>query len=369
MGPGPAADRPLAGPSSPEGRPARWLFLGGDGRLTAYGPSPEGLVRWTESADGHFGAPEAFDVEGWAGRLSLARSSEGYVYLAGLRRPDGGDPPRVVLSGQFQTGRPLHYWHDLGEPVAPGAAPGDPVIAGPVVVVNQTSGSVHVLVSLRTGGILRRSRAADGRWGRWKSVSTEAYTGEFAAAMPAGGPLEVLAVSHADGLVDRWAGAGGGRFAMRDRFATPVVDGTQIAVETGRKRATYFWRYPGDDSLVAWRAAAGDAPGSLMSLGGAGGVGRPGVGRTMIGGYDCTFLAQNGPHGTVDVTAYVTEGEGYGTWWNALPDTGGPVSAPQVAVDGMGRLVVAVVDHEGALLVARQNPAQDGLVFGRWSRY
>ncbi|MFC7924441.1 hypothetical protein [Streptomyces cinereoruber] len=367
---GAAADRaPATGGIPPVTAPAsRWLFTGGDGRLTAYATSAAGPVRWTETANGTFDGPYVIETPGWAGPLSLASSREGYVYFAGLCVPEDGGLPGVVVSTQYQTGRPLADWYDLGVPVPAGEedAASDTIVAGPVVVVNQGSGSVHVLVSLLRTGILRRSRTGEGRWGRWKRVTDRAYTGEFAAAMPTGGPLEVLAVGH-EGAVDRWAGAGGGRFELRDRFGMAVADSTGTVLETGRKRVTYVWRHPGDDSVVAWRAQGGE-PGRMLPLGGAGGRGRPGVTRAPIGGYDCTVLAQAGAHGTVEVSAYVTENEDYGIWWAPVGDPATPLFSPQPGVDGAGRVVVAALDGTGALVLTRQNPAQDGLAFGPWNR-
>ncbi|MFF5638926.1 hypothetical protein [Streptomyces sp. NPDC012825] len=367
---GAAAHRaPSAGGTPPAPAPAgRWLFTGGDGRLTAYATSAAGPVRWTETAHGTFDGPYTTEAPGWAGPLSLASSREGYVYFAGLRVPEDGGLPSVVVSTQYQTGRPLADWYDLGVPRPSGeeGAVADAVAAGPVVVVNQVSGSVHVLVSLPRTGILRRSRTGEGRWGRWKRVTDRPYAGEFTAAMPTGGPLEVLAVGH-EGSVDRWAGAGGGGFELRDRFGTPVVDGTPTALETGRKRATYIWRHPGDDSLVAWRAGDGGS-GRLLPLGGAGGRGRPGVTRAPVGGHDCTVLAQTGAHGAVEVAAHVTGNEEYGTWWAPVGDPGTPLVAPQPGVDGAGRVVVAALDGTGALVLTRQDLTQDGLAFGPWNR-
>jgi hypothetical protein len=370
-----------AGLLAPSGRR---LFTGVDGRLTAYAGSAAGPVRWTESPRGGFEGPTVFEVPGWVGPSGIAVGSEGYVYVAGLRHAPEGGTPHVILSTQYQTGRPLGDWRDLGAPTTtagpaadatagPPAGAGDAIVAGPVVVVNQVSGSVHVLVSLRYGGIVRRSRTGEGRWGRWKNVTDQPYTGEFTAQMPTGGALQVLAVNAA-GALDRWVLVKGGGAELRDRFAMAVTDGTGTALETGRKRATYIWRYPGDDSLVAWRAQGKDTPGGVMALGGAGGRGRPGVGRGVIGGYDCTVLAQVGAHGGIEVTAYVTENEGYGTWWAPLADTGRGGGAgdaprdPQVGTDGQGRLVVAAFDRAGGLLLARQDRTQDGLAFGPWHR-
>ncbi|WP_392673317.1 hypothetical protein [Streptomyces sp. LN785] len=358
-----SATGPVTAPSG------RWLFLGHDGRLTAYGAASDGLARWTEhtTGTGRWHGPEVLEVPGWTGHVTMAQSQEGYVHFAArVADSSGAGQPRIVVATQFQTGRGLTPWHSLGVPRAADGESGDAVVHGPLTVVNPTLGSIHVLMSLRHGGILRRSRNRDGNWGGWKAVTDRPYPGEPGAAMTEGGPLEILAPGP--GGADRWVGTSKGRFEFADRIGTPVVPGTVTACETGPKRATYFWRYPGDGSLVAWRQQSHPAQdgGVLMPLGGAGGRGMPAVTRAVVGGYDCTVLAQLGLEGGVEVTAYVTENEGYGMWWAPL---GGPdAQSAQVVVDGTGRLVVAVLDKESALHLTRQDTAQEGLAFGSWNR-
>ncbi|MCX4547469.1 hypothetical protein OG204_29610 [Streptomyces sp. NBC_01387] len=343
-----------------------WLFKGHDGRLTAYAPARDGLHRWTEppSGQGPWPGPDLIGTPGWCGRVDMAQTSEGYVHFAALRQLGTG-APEVAFATQFQTGRGVTDWRSLGVPTAPDGPAGDPLVAGPVIVANQVSGTVHVIVSLRTGGILRRSRNAAGAWGGWKTVSPDPYTGDLTAVMPRGGKLEILGVGP--DRVDRWVGVEKGRFELWDRIGTPVAGATPTALETGPKRATYFWRYPGDSSLVAWRPQGrGAQDNGLLTAGGAGGSGRPGVARARVGDFDCTVLAQTGAHGGIEVTAYVTENEGYGTWW--APLGGEEAHAPQVAVDGAGRIVVAALDGQGRILLARQDSGGQGLAFGPWSR-
>ncbi|MER7762623.1 hypothetical protein [Streptomyces sp. NPDC097619] len=348
------------GPALPTGT---WLFAGGDGLLTAYLPAPGALLRWTEdpTSPGRWSGPDTVEIPGGTGPVDMARSPEGYVHFIALRRsPEGA--PEVAFATQFQSRRALTDWHPLGVPGVRGGPTGDSLTGPPRIVVNRRSGSVHVLVSLRLGGIVRRSRNPNGGWGGWKHISPEPVIGGITAAMPAGGALELLAEGGAG--IERWAGAGQGRFALTERIGTPLVPGSATVCETGRGRATYFWRYPGDGSLVAWRAPHREVQGGLMGLGGAGGRGAPGAGRAMIGGYDCTVLAQSGAQGDIELTAYVTENEGYGAWWASLG--GRDLRAPQVAVDGSGRIVVAALDARGVPSVARQDPGGDGLAFGGW---
>ncbi|MFJ9078944.1 hypothetical protein ACIRO3_27445 [Streptomyces sp. NPDC102278] len=347
-------------------RPAAgtWLFAGGDGRLTAYACGPDGLLRWTEAAAPAVGwtGPETFEVPGWTGSVAMARSREGYVHFAApVTSRDGSGRPEIAVCTQFQSGRALTDWRGLGVPHVRGGPADDRPTGPPRVAVNQRSGSVHVLVSLREGGVLRCSRNAEGVWGGWKQLSPHPYEGDVTPLMPAGGPLELLALGPAG--ADRWTGAGQGRFRLADRVPSPVVPGTPAACETGPRRVTYFWRYPGDGSLVAWRAGEPGLGETLVGLGDAGGRGAPGVVRASLGGYDCTVLTHIGADGGVELTAYVTENERYGTWRVSLGGHG--ARAPQPAVDAAGRIVVAAFDRDGTLVCTRQDIAQ-GLVFGPW---
>ncbi|MFD7259159.1 hypothetical protein [Streptomyces sp. NPDC059874] len=353
------------GPLQPSVPTGKWLFRGSDGRLTAYGCAGRGLLRWTESTPaGGWTGPEELDVPGWTGLVAMAQSNEGYIHFVTLRAAtDGSGGQEIAVATQFQSGRGLTDWRSLGTPGVRGGPTEDGPACPPCIAVNQRSGAVHVIVSLRHGGIVRRSRNAEGVWGGWKQIAPDPYPGEVTAVMPAGGPLEILAAGPAG--IDRWVGAAQGQFRLGDRIATRMV-GAPVGCETGPRRATYFWRHPGDGSLVAWRAGHPGVQSGMMGLGGAGGRGTPGVGQALVGGYDCTVLAQNGADGDVELTAYVSENEGYGIWWASLGGRG--LHAPQVAVDDAGRIVVAAVGESGALAVARQDTTQQGLAFGPWQR-
>ncbi|MGW0775835.1 hypothetical protein ACWD01_19785 [Streptomyces sp. NPDC002835] len=334
--------------------------------MTAYATAPDGLVRWTERVAGvdDWEGPEFLEaVPGWTGNVTLAQSREGYVHFVALRQESAaGGGPEVVVATQFQTGRGVTPWRSLGIPASPAGPAEDVVVSGPMIVVNQSSGSVHVIVSLRNGGIVRRSRNPEGAWGGWKSVAEQSHGGELAVVMPERGPLEILVAGQFG--ADRWIGAAQGRFNLAGRSGVAVVEGTAAACETGPKRATYFWRYPGDGSLVAWRPLNQQEDVGVMPLGGAGGRGAPGVCRAMVDGYDCTVLAQPGAEGGIEVTAYVTENEGYGVWWAEL---GGPeTEAPQMTLDCNGGIALAAIDEGGSLHVTRQDPAKQGLAFGPW---
>ena len=370
-GRGPGAGKPrtdahrAAGPVAPV-TPVpygRWLFTRPDGLMTAYAQGRRGLVRWTERAGRGetWTGPEAVEVPRWAGHPGLAHTHEGYLHIA-ARRASAADPARleIVLATQFQTGRPLTPWHNLG---APGHVPDkDRSLAfGPLTEADPTTGAVHVLIGTRSGEVFRRSRGPGGSWEGWKSVMDRPCPGTPVAAMTEGGPLELL-VPDATGPA-HWAGPAPGPLEHTGRVTAPVAPGSATAYGTGPGRATFFWRHPGDGSVTAWRPrGTGDA--GPVGLGGGGGRGTPAVTRTRFEGHDCTVLVQRAANGGVEAAAHVTEHEGYGLWWEPM---GGPDAVSlQAVVDGEGRVAVAALDGHGALHVARQDPARDGLVFRRW---
>ncbi|MFI9628420.1 hypothetical protein [Streptomyces sp. NPDC052042] len=343
----------------------RWLFTRPDGLMTAYAVAPHGLVRWTErtGAGETWTGPEWIEVPRWTGHPGMARTREGYVHIA-ARRSSAADPARqeIVVATQFQTGRALTPWHNLG---APGSAPdaGRSLAFGPLTEVNPATGSVHVLVATRTGEIYRRSRNPQGNWGGWKSVMNDPEAGEPVTVLAEGGALEVLV--RGTSAADRWVGRPQGHLERVDRVPATLVPGSATAYETGPERATFFWRRPGDGSVVAWRppSTGGEGP---AELGGAGGRGAPAVTRVVMEGHDCTVLAQCAVNGGVEVAAYVTEHEEYGLWW---APTGGPdAQSVQIVLDGAGRVAVAALDTRGALHITRQKTAREGLALGRWRR-
>ncbi|WP_335940175.1 hypothetical protein [Streptomyces sp. PTD5-9] len=345
----------------------RWLFTRPDGLMTAYGQGPRGLVRWTEHAGPGetWTGPETVEVPRWAGRPSLARTREGYLHIA-ARRASAGDPARleIVLATQFQTGRPLTPWHNLGAP-RPAPDTDRSLAFGPLTEADPVTGAVHVLVVTRSGEVFRRSRGPEGGWDGWKSVLDGPCPGEPVAVMAENGPLELLA--HDASATARWTARAQGPFEPAGRAAAPAVAGSATAYGTGPGRATFFWRHPGDGSLVAWRPGTGGGDGDgPIGLGGAGGRGAPAVTRTVVGGHDCTVLVQRAASGGVEVAAHVTEHEDYGLWWE--PTSGPDAVSVQTVVDGAGRVVVAALDERGALHITRQDPSREGLVFRRWRR-
>ncbi|QIQ02083.1 hypothetical protein [Streptomyces liangshanensis] len=341
-----------------------WLLRGKDNRLTAYAPTADGVLRWTETLPGGPGwtGPELLPHPGLLPHLAFAQTAEGYVHLLGLRdRPRAGGPKNreVVHAVQFQTGRALRDWQPLGTPhtkdVNAASRTGRPS------AVVDARGAVHLFVRNGNGHLSYRSQSPTGRWLGWGGVTPEGgkITGEMGAAVTDDGRIEIL--GPADGLMTHWArpkpDAQPERAEEGEEPAASAEETTGLC--TGPGRVTHFWRDTGTRTLRAWRP--GTAP---TDLGGPG-SGLPALLRTPVGGLDCTILAARGPDGRPQVAAYPTETEEAGLNWTP---TGEPCTGvPALATDGRGRVVLAVVGEDGALRVTRQKD-EPGLALEAWSR-
>lgn len=345
---------------------ARWLFLGHDGRLTAYCSVREGIVRWTESEPGssEWAGPELYRVAGWSGRAVISQGPDGFVYFAGIRHRDGAPGGReVVITTQFQTGRPLNEWRSLGNPFraedATAAGPGVPTIAA------DTSGALHVFLHSSGHGARTRRRDPGGNWGPWTDLGDTGVRSPVVPVSTSTGSVQAFAA--VEGGAVHWAREASDKaFRLVGRPAGHAVELTHTGCETGPGRVTYFWRHPANGGVVAYRpqGSQGNSPGVLTSLGGDAGEGPVGVVRALINGYDCTVMVQRGAGGGPEVAAYPTEGEAYGTWWAPVGES--CIGWPAVQVDGMGRVVLATIRPDGSLWLARQNMLEQGLAFEAW---
>jgi hypothetical protein len=341
-----------------------WLLRGKDGRLTAYAPTAGGVLRWTETTPGgpDWSGPDLLAGRGLLPYLSLTRSTEGYVHLVGVRkrpRADGPDDTDLVHAVQFQTGRPARDWQSLSNPHTK-----DRRLAAsiglPSAVLDET-GSLHLFLRNANGTLSVRSQAPTGRWHAWGVADPEGtkLTGEAAAAVTDSGLTEVLA--PAGDAVVRWLRAEPGAPLERaeDAPQARVAAGTIGAERTGARRLTRFWRDADDSTVRAWRPGGGP-----VRLGGPG-TGPLALLRTPVDGYDCTVLAQQGSDGRPSIAAYATEEESAGLNWTPTGER--CVGAPALAVDALGRVVMAAVGADGTLRVARQKTEQ-GLALAAWKR-
>ncbi|WP_018564430.1 hypothetical protein [Streptomyces sp. PsTaAH-124] len=338
----------------------RWLVLGKDGRLTAYARTGDGLLRWTELRPGgpQWSAPEFFPVDGLT-HLTVVQGADAYVHFLGrreVRRADGPPAVDIVHAIQYQTGRPVTEWRSLGnahqdrERAARFGAP-----AGAV----SGSGRVHVFARNAGGGVMLRREDASGKWEGWQDLKGSQVKDGMAAVVHDSGRVELLAVG--EGVVMRWQQESpDGAFRREPNVSLRVAPGTVAALPTGPERATYYWAEPDRGGLVAHRPGR-----SAIPLGGAPDGEPVGALRADPAGYDCTVLAHRDQDWQVLFAVCGTENEQAGVRWSPTGERA--LGAPALALDGRGRVVLALIGPDGRLRVARQTEAPD-LSLGPWTR-
>ncbi|MGW0855724.1 hypothetical protein [Streptomyces sp. NPDC002690] len=332
----------------------QWLVRGKDGRLSAYALGDGELLRWTETRPGgpDWTGPEAFPAPGIA-RLTVHQGPTGFVHFVALRsaRRAEGETVDLVHATQFQSGRPVTAWHSLGNPHRDreqGTRVGVPT------VVTGADGLLHVLVSDADGRLLLRREQKGGKWTGWTALGKGLGDGAVLAATAAG-RVEALApvasgTPGASGSVRRWTQKQpDGDFTEDHGIPFGHVPGTVVALETSPDVLTYYWDDAGAQGIFAHRPGAWAIP-----LGSSPVTGRPAVLRAPLDGYDCTVLAHRDGEGGIMLTACGTENEGAGVWWS--PTGEHSAGAPALAHDADGRVVLALIDGDGALRVARQRP-------------
>ncbi|KUN90179.1 hypothetical protein AQJ66_00865 [Streptomyces bungoensis] len=338
----------------------RWLLLGRDGRLTAYARTGEGLLRWTESRRGgpEWTGPDFFPVAGLT-HLTVAQGADTYVHFLGrreVRRADGPPVVDIVHAIQYQTGRAVTEWRSLGN------AHKDREKAArfgvPVAAVSG-SGRVHVFTRNAGGGVMLRREGSTGKWEPWQDLKGSGVRDGIAAVAHPSGCIEVLAAGETTAM--RWRqGEADGDFRQQPNIPVRVVPGTASALPSGPERATFYWADPDVGGLVAHRPGQWAIP-----LGGVPDGEPVAVLRAGLDGYDCTVLAHRDVDGQVMLAVCGTENEQAGLWW--APTGERSLGAPALALDGHGRVALAVIDPAGMLCVARQTD-EPGLSLTPWAR-
>ncbi|MFG3074659.1 hypothetical protein [Streptomyces sp. NPDC048225] len=365
-----AVDRGSRSRVAAEAQPARasvtaaatgaWLLRGHDDRLTVYALAPGGVRRWTETAvgTGRWGGPDFFPAEGLTD-LAVAQGANRYAHFLGRReRRTGGEGPKVDLlyAVQYQSGRTLGDWRSLGNPYR-GA--GEAVTLGAPTAAVDGQGTVHVFVSGGPGGVMLRREARSGAWEAWKDLRGGAVAGGLSASANSAGLVELLAPGHRS--VMRWVQTEPGADMRRAQDLTPApVPGSAALLETAPGVFTAYWSEQSGTGVYAQRPGEWAFP-----AGGAPGEGPHATLRAAVDGYDCTILAHRGRTGTAVFGVCGTGAESGGLWWT---DTGlACTGTPALALDGHGRIVMAMVAADGAVLVNRQRP-EPGLTLADWDR-
>ncbi|MDA4889861.1 hypothetical protein PFZ55_23530 [Streptomyces sp. MS2A] len=325
----------------------RWLVLGKDGRLTAYARTDDGLLRWTETRPGGpaWAGPDFFPVPHLT-HLSVTQGADTYVHFLGRReiRGQGGPPGTdLVHAIQYQSGRPVTEWRSLGNPHT------DPEkaarLGAPAAAVS-ASGRVYVLVRNAGGGVMLRRETPGGKWERWSDLKGSGVHDGLAAVAHASGRVELLAGGERNAMWWRQHEPDG---ELQRELNIPVrmTPGTASVLQTGPDRATYYWTDPETGGIVAHRPG-----GWLIPLGGAPAAEPFAAMRAVLDGYDCTVLAHRDVGGEVLLATFGTENEQSGVWWSQTGEHS--ETAPALAHDALGRVVLAVLGRDGSLRVARQ---------------
>ncbi len=338
----------------------RWMSLGKDGRLTLYARTDGGLVRWTERNPGgdRWDGPDFVPVADLTD-LTVVQGANAYVYFLGRRERRGPDGPGVdfVHAVQYQSGRPVTEWRSLGNfhrDREEGRKAGAP--AGAV----DAQGAVFVFVRNAGRGLQMRREGKGGKWGAWQDLKGSGLASGLVPSVTSGGLVEVFAPG--DRGVQQWRQEKpDGPLVIAQPLPFQALDGSVTALETAPGRFTYYWSDANRTGVVSYRAGAWPVP-----VGGSPGDGAVVALRTPLDGYDCTVLAQRGAGGTLLIGVCATEGEQGGVWWS---DTAAECAGdPALALDGHGRVVVAVCGRDGSVSVARQEAGPGLTLSPHWHR-
>ncbi|MFD7990224.1 hypothetical protein [Streptomyces mexicanus] len=357
---------PPAGPAAQRERTASgvaygtWLTRGKDGRLTLYAPTDGGLLAWAEvTAGGPEWSEPRFVAAAGLTDLTVTQGADTYVHLLGRRQRTGADGAQtvdIVHAIQYQTGLAVTEWRSLGNPHqdrGQGLAVGVPV--GAVA----EDGTVHVFVRGAQGGLMLRREAPNGKWRAWEDLRGAGVEAPPAAVALGGGRIEVCAAAQTGVLVWRQLQPGGDFTGPRG-FSLRPEPGTIVALETGPDRSTFFWSDTVVGGGAAWRAG-----GWPIALGGSASERSYAAVRTSLDGYDCVVLAHRDRAGSAVLGVGGTENEDNGFWWYDLAEPCRGV--PALALDGRGRVVMALIAPDGVPKVARQEDSA-GLTLTRWQR-
>ncbi|MET9422900.1 hypothetical protein ABZY06_19515 [Streptomyces sp. NPDC006540] len=331
-----------------------WLTCGKEGLFSAYAPAEGAVLRWTEGRSG-WSEPDRLAHDGLTADLTVAQGVDRYVHLVGIRRTGVGDEVELTHAVQFQTGRPVLGWTSLGHPNRTGPWTGHPAAAV------DADGRLCVFVRNGGGGVSCRVQNSRG-WGGWQDLGG-ARTGDFLAAAADGAGRVQLFVPGARAI--RWftQEEDGGKFVLSGQLDAVAAPGAFTALATSSGSVSLYF-LDGGGIVNVWAPGRSPYAQPLVQAAGAGPLVAT---RAMIGGYDCTVLAQESGPGRVSFTAHPTEQESAGAWWSET-DTGAPSVMPAVCTGTHGRMVAAALADRQQLWLTRQKASDEGFLLDKWTK-
>ncbi|WP_199549745.1 hypothetical protein [Streptomyces sp. N35] len=335
----------------------QWLFLGKDGRLTAYALCAEGVRRWTETRPGGpqwntqtFAIPDLT-------HLALAQSQAGYVHLLGRRsrtEADGTVVVDFVHAVQYQSGRSLGSWHSLGNPYRDSGRAQR--VGIPSCTVDH-EGSLYVFIRNAGHGVQMAKESTKGPWGAWTNLKGTHVLDGLTAHTSASGHVEVLA--PAQDRVLCWQQAKAGADPVRgDDIPLSARPGSISTVSSASAGLVHYWidgqhgnviaHLPGHSSHII---AQGPLQGAAAAV------------PCVLQGREFSVLALRDQGNQLVLMTHDPQQPGAGASGARLDDDGS--GAPALAVDGLGRLTLATLSEAGQLHVTRQEtPGQ--LTLSSW---
>ncbi|WP_194293595.1 PIG-L family deacetylase [Actinomadura macrotermitis] len=340
---------------------ARWLRPLPDGRLAAFAVVGGRVLRWEEQAPGGPWRPGVpLPGDGFLPEVSVLRLPDGRLAVFGVQVVPGRtltEPSyRVVYATQDRPSGGFGDWRDLGNPA--GGAPARLRDVGATVPAVDGAGRISVFVRNGGLGVSGRTQRADGAFGPWTDLHGKRVQDGLAAETDAAGRIELFGAALPAGWQwDRPSGTpglwhwrqgtpGGPMGAGAWTPVTPGVTGPLTLVRDRGGRLDLLARQANGGGTVLFRRPrpAGPWPGTGTVLAGPGGYGP--VGAAFAGG-GALWLTGRSASGSAAVHS--------GGGWQ---DIGGLfLQAPAAAVDATGRPVVAVIDTQGRLRVARRSAA------------
>ncbi|MGW2832347.1 hypothetical protein [Streptomyces sp. NPDC001286] len=347
-----------------------WLRLGPGGRLNAFAVLAGRLAFWTETGptSGEWKGPYVLG-DGWiAPTLAVTGLPGGPAELVGLRRQNvvgGGVTVDVVHTAQDPGGNGFSGWQTLENPDwAHGDGRRQRELGVPSAAVDG-GGRLYVFVRDFDQGVACRRREADGTWLPWENLGGRFVQDAGCALVTERGTVELYVPGK--NSVWRWhQPEPGGPFVLDDTLRTgrPATGGI-TAVDSGGGRTCLYFREAGTQQVMAYRQHAdGRWPGSGAGLGGHGGTGAVAALWAPERGAREAFLAHRGSRGRLVTSMPDRDKDVSGTHWQESGEMF--ASAPAMAYDATGAVVVTVLGTDGRLHVRRQLSPAAGSPLGPW---